>query len=326
MTVERPFCNLFRQCVILEWYFGGSPMGSIAKRILLFIAVNALVLFTISIVLNLLGVRPYLTQHGIDYNALLVFCLVWGMGGAFISLALSRIMAKWMMGVQVIDPSRASGSEKQLLDMVYKLSRDAGLPSMPEVGIYSSPEVNAFATGPTRSRSLVAVSSGLLNRMNSAEVDAVLAHEVSHVANGDMVTMTLLQGVINAFVMFFARILAYVVMRMGKQRDEEVSGSPFMYSMLVFVFEIVFMILGTLVIAAYSRFREFRADAGGARLVGRTNMIQALQALQRTVEIKDPKTDQPAYQAFKISNGKPLLRLFASHPPLEERIARLQRG
>ncbi len=311
---------------MLKYYFGGSPMGAFAKRILLFVAVNALVLVTISLVLNLLDVKPYLSQHGIDYQSLLIFCLVWGMGGAFISLALSRIMAKWMMGVQVIDPARASGNERALLEMVYKLARNAGLPAMPEVGIYNSPEVNAFATGPTRSRSLVAVSSGLLSRMNSAEVDAVLAHEVSHVANGDMVTMTLLQGVINAFVMFFARILAYVVMRAGKQRDDSSSPSPFMYSILVFVFEIAFMILGTLVIAAYSRFREFRADAGGARLVGRTNMIQALQALQRTIEIKDPKTDQPAYQAFKISSGKPLMRLFASHPPLAERIARLERG
>lgn len=302
-------------------------MGTLAKRVLLFIAVNALVLVTISIILNVLDVKPYLTQNGIDYDTLMIFCFVWGMGGAFISLALSRVMAKWMMGVQVIDANRASGQERELVDMVYKLARNAGLSTMPQVGIYQSPEVNAFATGPTRARSLVAVSSGLLRRMNSSEVDAVLAHEIAHVANGDMVTMTLLQGVVNAFVMFFARVLAYAVMRLGRQKDEDSSiGSPFMYSMLVFAFEIMFMVLGTIVIATYSRFREYRADAGGARLVGRDKMIAALQALDRTLQIEDPKTDKPAFQAFKISSNKPIMRLFSSHPPLADRIARLQRG
>lgn len=301
-------------------------MGSIAKRVVLFIAVNALVLVTISLILNFFNVQPYLTQHGLDYNSLMVFCVIWGMGGAFISLGLSRIMAKWMMGVQVIDPARASGQDRELLDMVYKLAKNAGLGTMPQVGVYQSPEVNAFATGPTRARSLVAVSSGLLNRMNGAEVNAVLAHEIAHVANGDMVTMTLLQGVVNAFVMFFARVLAYAVMRMGRSKDDDSLGSPFMYSILVFAFEIMFMILGTIVIATYSRFREFRADAGGARLVGRDKMIQALQALERTVQIQDPKAEQPAFQAMKISSSKPFMKLFSSHPPLEERIARLQQG
>ncbi len=297
-----------------------------AKRIFLFIALNAVVLITISLILNLLNVKPYLTQHGLDYNSLMIFCFVWGMGGAFISLGLSRIMAKWMMGVQVIDPDRCSGRERELVNMVHSLAKNAGLGTMPQVGIYNSNEVNAFATGPSRSRSLVAVSSGLLNRMNSAEVDAVLAHEVSHVANGDMVTMTLLQGVVNAFVMFFARVLAFAVTRMGRQRDDNSVESPFLYTMLVFVFEIVFMILGSIVIATYSRFREYRADAGGARLVGRDNMIRALQALKNTVEVKDPRKDQPAFQAFKISNPSGILRLFASHPPLDERIARLAKG
>jgi len=299
-------------------------MGSMAKRVFLFIAVNALVIVTISFILNLLNVQPFLTQRGLDYNALMSFCLIWGMAGAFISLALSRIMAKWLMGVQVIDPAQARGAERELVDMVHDLAKKAGLPKMPEVGIYQSPEVNAFATGPTSARSLVAVSTGLLNRMNGQEVEAVLAHEVAHVANGDMVTMTLLQGVVNAFVMFFARVLAYVVMRMGRSRDEEGIGSPFMYTILVFVFEILFMILGTIVIAAYSRFREFRADAGGARYVGRDKMIQALRALEKTSQIHDPHAEQPAFQNFKISNTKPIMRLFASHPPLEARIARLQ--
>ncbi|MBS0654271.1 MAG: protease HtpX [Verrucomicrobia bacterium] len=297
------------------------------RRIVLFLAVNALVIVTISLILNLLHIQPYLAQNGIDYQSLMAFCLVWGIAGAFISLGLSRIMAKWMMGVVVIDPQTANSQESKLINLVHDLARNAGLPNMPEVGIYQSSEVNAFATGPTRSRALVAVSSGLLNRMNTDEVQAVLAHEVSHVANGDMVTMTLLQGVVNAFVMFFARVLAYAVMRLGKQRDDEGIGSPFMYTMLVFVFEICFMILGSMVVAAFSRFREFRADAGGARLVGRDKMVGALQALERVVAIRDPKAEQPAFQAMKISDTKSVLfRLFASHPPLEERIARLMSG
>lgn len=301
-------------------------MGTIAKRIVLFLAVNFLVLLTISFILNMLNVKPYLSQSGLNYNSLMIFCLIWGMVGAFISLAMSRIMAKWLMGVEVINPQLAAGQERQLVDMVYHLARNAGLSDMPEVGIYQSAEVNAFATGPSRSRSLVAVSSGLLRRMNSAEVEAVLAHEIAHVANGDMVTMTLVQGVVNAFVMFFARVLAYVVMRMGSKREDEGIGSPFLYSLLVFVFEIIFMILGSLVIAAYSRFREFRADSGGARLVGRDKMILALRALERTTEIHDTRAEQPAFQTMKISNTKPIIRLFSSHPPLEERIARLEKG
>lgn len=302
-------------------------MKSVAKRVFLFIAVNILVVVMISLILNILGVRPYLTQNGINYESLMAFCLIWGMGGAFISLALSKIMAKWLMGVQVIDPDRAQGAERELINTVYSLARNAGLPKMPEVGIYRSNEVNAFATGPTRARSLVAVSSGMLSRMNSDEVAAVLAHEVSHVSNGDMVTMTLLQGVINAFVMFFARILAYAVSRMTNRNDESSTvGSGILYTVLVFVFEIVFMVLGSLVIAAFSRFREYRADAGGARLVGRDKMVQALKALERTIEVRDPRAEQPAFQAFKISDGKSVMRFFASHPPLKERIMRLEKG
>jgi heat shock protein HtpX len=293
------------------------------KRVLLFLALNAVILVTISFILNILNIRPYLDRSGINYQALLSFCFIRGMVGAFISLSLSRVMAKWVMGVEVIDPQTIRGSkEAQLYELVKMLSQKAGLPSVPEVGIYQSPEVNAFATGPTKRRSLVAVSSGLLNRMNSAEIEAVLAHEVSHIANGDMVTMTLLQGVVNAFVMFFARVLAFAITRLGKKEGEQ--SSPFMYGILVFVFEILFMILGALIVAAFSRFREFRADAGGARLAGREKMIQALQALEKVATIHDTKAEQPAFQAMKISNNKSvMLRLFASHPPLEERIARL---
>jgi heat shock protein HtpX len=246
------------------------------------------------------------------------------MVGAFISLALSRMMAKWMMGVVVIDPERAAGPERQLLHTVYHLAKRAGLSAMPEVGIYESPEVNAFATGPTKSRALVAVSSGLLRRMNAAEIEGVLGHEIAHIMNGDMVTMTILQGIVNAFVMFFARAIAYAIARTKRDDSSSESFSPVLYSVLVFVFEILFMILGAIVIATYSRYREFRADAGGADLAGRDKMIMALKGLKRTIEIEDPHTDQPAFQVMKISSKKSYLHLFCSHPPLDERIARLE--
>jgi heat shock protein HtpX len=295
-----------------------------AKRIFLFLVLNFLVVLMISIVLNLLNIRPYLQESGVDYRSLLIFCIIWGMGGAFISLGLSRIMAKWMMGVKVIDPHTKNPEERSLLEMVHRLARKADLPVMPEVGIYRSNEVNAFATGPTRSRALVAVSTGLLNRMKENEIEGVLGHEITHVANGDMVTMTLLQGVVNAFVMFLARVLAFVLSGLGRNRQE--GGSTMSYILFVYLFEIVFMILGSLLVAAYSRHREFRADAGGARLAGKEAMISSLQSLRALQEIKDPR-ENPAMAAFKISHQgrQGLLRLFASHPPLEERIARLQK-
>jgi len=295
----------------------------IAKRVVLFLLLNFLVIAMISIVLSLFNVRPYLQAYGIDYKSLLIFCLIWGMGGAFISLMLSRKMAKWMMGVQLIDPHTRNSAEAHLVQTVYSLAREAGLPEMPEVGIFRSPEPNAFATGPSRSRSLVAVSTGLLDRMNQNDLKGVLGHEISHVANGDMVTMTLLQGVVNAFVMFLARVLAYIISGLGK-RDER--GSYGSFILFTYLFEIVFMVLGSLLICAYSRYREFRADAGGARLAGKENMIGALQTLQSYQNIRDPKTESPAIAAFKISHPtkKGLLHLFATHPPLEVRIERLR--
>lgn len=301
-------------------------MGSIVKRVLLFLLLNAAIIVTISLILNLLNVQPYLTQAGLDYQSLLVFCLIWGFVGAFISLGLSRLMAKWVMGVQVIDPDTTHPTERQLLTLVRELVKRAGLPKMPEVGIYESDEVNAFATGPSRARALVAVSSGLLRRMSWDEVEGVLGHEVSHIANGDMVTMTLLQGVVNAFVMFLARVLAFAVTRIGKQRDSKEVGSPFLYTVCVMLFEIVFMILGSMVIAAFSRFREFRADAGGARLAGREEMVKALVRLQEFSTVEDPKAQQTSFQALKISNRHGMLRLFATHPPIEARIERLKSG
>jgi heat shock protein HtpX len=296
------------------------------KRIVLFLLLNFLVVFMISIVLDLFNVRPYFSAYGIDYRSLLIFCLIWGMGGAFISLALSRVMAKWLMGVQIIDPHRASGEEANLIHTVYTLAKQAGLTVMPEVGIFRSNEPNAFATGPTQNRSLVAVSTGLLNRMTPEEVKGVLGHEISHITNGDMVTMTLLQGVVNAFVMFLARVLAYALSGFGRRDEGSRGGSWGSFMLFTYLFEIVFMILGSILICAYSRFREYRADKGGAQLAGKGNMISALRALQAAQKVHDPKTEQPAIAAFKIAHPskKGFLWLFATHPPLEKRIERLQ--
>lgn len=295
---------------------------AVAKRVILFLIVNLLVIVTISIVLSLLGIGPYMTRYGIDYTQLAEFCLVWGMGGAFISLAMSRMAAKWMMGVEVINPDTRDSSAQELVQIVHTLARGANLPKMPEVGVYNSPEVNAFATGPTKSRALVAVSSGLLNRMNRSQIEGVLGHEISHIANGDMVTMTLVQGIINAFVMFFARIAAYAVTQLMRSNDDE-KPSYFMQSMLTFLFEILLSFLGMIVVAAFSRWREFRADRGGARLAGTPKMIGALEALQNTTQLIDNR--QKSLAAFKISGHRGgLALLFATHPPLEVRIQRLR--
>lgn len=297
---------------------------AIAKRIVLFLLLNILVVSTISFILYLFGIQPYLQQNHLNLPSLAIFCLIWGMGGAFISLGLSRIMAKWSMGVQLIDPQTRDPELRSVLEMVYGLAQKAGLPKMPEVGIYRSPEVNAFATGPTRKRALVAISSGLLQRMGPDEVEAVIGHEVTHIANGDMVTMTLLQGVVNAFVMFLARVIAYAIAGVLRGNKNSADVSPFAFQMLVFVFQIFFMILGSIVVAAFCRRREFRADKGGALLTGRAKMIAALVALQKVMNIQDESKKQTAFQSMKISSYGGVMRLFATHPPLEERIARLQ--
>jgi heat shock protein HtpX len=295
-----------------------------ARRIFFFMLVNVAVMVTLTTVAHLLGVRPYLNAYGLDYEALAIFCLVWGMGGAIISLLISRMMAKWTMGVQVIEPNTADPELRRLVATVHQLAAQAGLSVMPEVGIYDSPEVNAFATGPTRNRSLVAVSSGLLHRMRSNEVTGVLGHEVAHIANGDMVTMTLVQGVVNAFVMFLARVIAFAIAQGTRRSDDERGASPMMQYFLVQVLEILFMFLGMFVIAGFSRYREYRADKGGADLAGRANMIAALEGLRRTFEMVDPGA-QPAVQTLKISTRPAgIFRLLSTHPPLEERIERLK--
>lgn len=291
------------------------------KRILLLVVTNVLILITISIVLTILPIGSYIQQDGtLNLATLLVFSAVIGFSGAFISLAISRWMAKMMMKVRVLDPNGTlSSRERDFVDKVHRLCREAGLQKMPEVGIYDSPEVNAFATGPTKSRSLVAVSAGLLNEMDDRAVEGVLAHEVAHIANGDMITMTLLQGIVNTFVVFLARIAAWAVARFVR---EEMSW--IVHLIAVIVFQIAFSILGSIVVLAYSRYREFHADRGGAKLAGNDKMVHALQSLKNyTKRIDDAQT---SLATLKINNKTGMMRLFSSHPDLNERIQRLQQS
>ncbi|MFJ5717883.1 protease HtpX [Neobacillus sp. NPDC093127] len=288
------------------------------KRIFFFLLTNVLVLVTISIVLSLTGAGNYMNARGgIDLISLLIFSAIVGFTGALISLAMSRWMAKMMMKVKVLDPQGSlSPLERTIVEKVHRLSSAAGLTHMPEVGIYNSPEVNAFATGPSKKRSLVAVSTGLLHEMDDAAIEGVIAHEVAHIANGDMVTMTLLQGVVNTFVVFLARIAAWAVSRFVKE-----DIAPIVHFIAVIVFQIAFSILGSLVVFAYSRHREFHADRGGADLAGRDKMTHALQCLKAySNQMKDE--EQTAISTLKI-NGKRKSMLFSTHPDLDERINRL---
>jgi heat shock protein HtpX len=290
-------------------------------RILLFLATNAAVLVLISIVFQVFGLEGILAENGVDLNlqALLVLSAVIGFGGSFISLALSKFMAKRAMGVQVIaQPS--SETERWLVETVRRQAAEAGI-GMPEVGIFQSPDPNAFATGMRRNSALVAVSTGLLQNMKADEVEAVLGHEVSHVANGDMVTMGLLQGVVNTFVIFLSRIVGHVVDRVVFKTER---GYGPAYFITTIVAQIFLSILASMIVMWFSRRREFRADHGGASLSGRHKMIGALRALQR-----GQQQDLPGeFAAFGIAGGKAggFKRLLMSHPPLEERIAALERN
>lgn len=291
----------------------------IAKRVFLFMSVNILIIATLSIVMSLLGVQPYLDAKGINYQSLMVYCVLWGFGGAFISLALSKLMAKWMMGVKIIDPQTSDTALRNLVQKVHGFARRAGIERMPEVGFYEAEDLNAFATGPTKNRSLVAVSTGLLRNMNEKELDGVLAHEVAHIANGDMVTMTLIQGIVNAFVMFLARVIGFF----ASQFVAEDKRSIVQFG-IVIALEIALGILGMIVVSAFSRRREYRADAGAASLSSRENMISALERLKANYQL--PQTDsQPAIASLKIS-GKTggFLKLFSTHPDLDDRISRLR--
>lgn len=290
------------------------------KRIFYFLLTNVLVLLTISIIVNLIpgGLNYLNTTGGIDFGTLLILSAIIGFTGSIISLLISRWMAKRMMGVRIINPDQpVTQYEQELVERVHRLSRAAGLTYMPEVGIYDSPEVNAFATGPSKKRSLVAVSTGLLEEMDDVAIEGVLAHEVAHIANGDMVTMTLLQGVVNTFVVFLARIAAFIASRFAR---EEIA--PIVHFIAIIVFQLVFSILGSLVVFAYSRHREFHADRGGADLAGKDKMRHALESLRAYSD--RIKTEEDTSIATLKINGKKKSNIFSTHPDLEERIRRLQ--
>lgn len=291
----------------------------IAKRIFLFASVNILIVTTLSIVTSLLGIQPYLEASGINYGALVIFCLFWGFGGAGLSLLMSRQMAKWMMGVKLVEPQTSDPTLRKLVTRVHELARKAGITVMPEVGYYEGDELNAFATGPSRNRALVAVSTGLLNQMDENELDGVLAHEVAHIANGDMVTMTLIQGVANALVMFIARVAAMLASQFVAEERR-----PMVQFGVTIALELVLGMLGMIVVNFFSRQREYKADEGGARLSTRTSMIAALERLKLNTSIEETE-GQAAVSTLKIS-GKAggLLSLFSTHPDLADRIDRLK--
>jgi heat shock protein HtpX len=288
------------------------------KRILLFIVTNLAVLAVLTLVARLLGLDTWLAEHGESFGGLLVWAALFGFGGAFISLAMSKMQAKMFMGVQVINDS-PDPTAQWLVSVVDRYAREVGV-RMPEVGIFNSPAPNAFATGASRNSALVAVSTGLLQSMNRQEVEAVVGHEMTHVANGDMVTLTLLQGIVNTFVLLLARVVGQVVDRaVFRSQDGRGIGS----FMTFWVLQIVFGLLATPIVMWFSRQREFRADRGGAKLAGTGNMIGALEDLKRGHE---PLPAQQ-FQAFGIADGGVrggIARLFMSHPPLDERIAALR--
>lgn len=292
------------------------------KRIMLFLATNIAILVVLSITMRLLGIESMLDEQGValDLNALLVFSALIGFGGSFISLAISKWSAKRMTGAKVIaQPS--NDLESWLVGTVKRQSEQAGI-TMPEVAIYDSPDINAFATGARRNSALVAVSTGLLQNMRREEAEAVLGHEVSHVANGDMVTLTLIQGVVNTFVVFLSRVIGFFVDRVVFKTERGYGPGFFITTILA---QILLGILASMVVMAFSRHREFRADEGGAKLSGRGNMVAALERLQERAH----GAQLPAQLAgFGISGhmGPGLKRLFMSHPPLEERIAALKQA
>jgi|SRR5580658_1097875 heat shock protein HtpX len=288
------------------------------KRIVLFIATNLAVLLVLTLVARLLGIDTYLATHGQSLQGLLIWAALFGMGGAFVSLAISKWQAKTFMGVQVISPQSADPTGQWLLGVVEHHARNSGV-GMPEVGIFNSPEPNAFATGMSRNSALVAVSSGLLQRMNRQEIEAVLGHEMTHVANGDMVTLALIQGVVNTFVLLLARVVGNIIDRTVFRSED---GRGIASILIFYVLQIAFGILATPIVMWFSRWREFRADRGGAQLAGTTNMIAALEELKR---VHEPLPTQQ-FAAFGIAGGDGggLKRLFMSHPPLDERIAALR--
>jgi heat shock protein HtpX len=289
------------------------------KRIVLFLATNLAIVLMLSVTMRLLGVEPYLNANGLNLTSLLIFAALMGFGGSIISLAISKWMAKKTMGVQIIE-APSDSTELWLVATIQQYAETAGI-KMPEVGIFDSPEVNAFATGMSKNNSLVAVSSGLLQQMTRAEAEAVLGHEVAHIANGDMVTLALIQGVVNTFVMFLSRVVGHVVDRVVF-KTERGQGPAFFVTMIVA--ELVLGILASIIVMWFSRRREFRADIGGANLAGRSAMIAALQRLASLQPM--PLPDKMAAVGIAGGGGTGFKRLFMTHPPLEERIAALREG
>lgn len=288
------------------------------KRVLLFLMVNILVITSISIMINVFNIQPYLSAQGLNYGALMIFCLIWGMVGSMISLFTSKWIAKRAFGVRTLQVSSSNPVDRAILMMVQRASKKAGLSKMPEVGMYDSPEINAFATGATKNSSLVAISTGLIDNMNEDQVEAVIGHEIGHIANGDMVTMALLQGILNSFVMFLSRAIAYIgVLNSGGR-----TRSFFLYYLIQMAVEIVLMFLGSIVISYFSRKREYRADAYAAKIVGREKMISALQVLQQRFE---PIDNHPAYRTMQISAKDSWMSIFATHPKISNRIKALQK-
>ena len=298
----------------------------IVKRVALFLLTNILVVVTIGIAWSVISTFFGLEGINQSMTSLLIFCSLFGFGGAFISLMLSKVMAKWMSGVKIIDPNTNDPTLRHLVNRIHEMARRSGLPRPPEVGIYESNDVNAFATGPSKSRALVAVSTGLLQRMSDDEVDGVLGHEIAHIANGDMVTLTLITGVVNTFAMFFSRVLAGII---AGNVDEKIR--PMVRFVVTIVGDILFTLLGSMVVNYFSRQREFRADIGGAKYSGRQNMIAALRRLQTVyaVPVEDDRGQEKDMLAtMKISSGKRkgMMSLFKTHPDLEDRIQALQKA
>lgn len=289
------------------------------KRILLFLLTNIAVVAVIMTITSVFGLDTrYLTQYGLNLQALAILSLLYGFAGSFISLLLSKKMAKWSTKMQIIENPKTD-EEAFLLQKIKHFAEQGGF-KMPEVGIYNSPEINAFATGATKNRSLIAVSTGLLQNMERDEIEGVLAHEMAHIQNGDMVTMTLIQGVLNAFVIFFARVAAYAVQKTIAKDNESIGGLS--YWLTSIAFEILFGILASTIVYAFSRWREYHADFGGAKFAGKQKMIAALTQLQKSQKLIDPKTKSLA--TMKISNKQGVMRFFSTHPTLESRIQRLQ--
>jgi len=287
------------------------------KRIFLFLATNMAILLVLSVSMRLLGVEPYLNEQGLNLSSLLIFAAIIGFGGSFISLAISKWMAKKTVGARVIDQPRNT-EEQWLIDTVTSQAREVGI-GMPEVAIWESPEVNAFATGMNKNKALIAVSTGLLQQMSYKEVEAILAHEITHVANGDMVTLTLIQGVVNTFVLFLSRVIGHTVDRVIF-RTQNGHGPAFWVT--VIVADIVLGILASIIVMWFSRQREFRADSGGAQLAGKGSMISALEGLRRLHP--EPLPDKMAAFGVSGDGAQGWKRLFMSHPPLETRIAALK--